>query len=461
MGKWSQREYDDVLVAKVMDLFEGSVKRVERKMSGTSVMPDKRFRTFVQQLDPKDILIQRAFDSIVDNHFYSRRAEIPTRTTNRLSTATTSMGPTGLPIPTDRRLPIRTEPSLRRSTTSLSNLRRNFIGDELPNDIDFSSDQFSDISPPPISLSRARNPRPIPVPMTRSVNATNTTHDIGEPASPPNEASRHWLEEYTQHTDPQPRSGSPSRITRYPRTVIRSPIPQPESDSDATSVPDEFDTLLDRPQSPEMINMNRIIGRRRRRIEIDDTDSESEAFDLARHRNRSRRRLENVASAALREIEEARTGHAQSQPRAERERRLRTAGPSPHNDFRLSYVPPPISYSPTLPSSNLERENNDVDVPRVEHGDRENRRNGVVFDEIAMRTLFEDIPTPTIEHIDVPLTPAGNMGAARNEAAREGADDEERIRRELEDDLVQAHYRTELFGDIDRPLPAFDPFHDP
>ncbi|WWC97203.1 hypothetical protein V866_004082 [Kwoniella sp. B9012] len=444
MGKWSQREYDDVLVRKVITLFEGSIKRIDKKMRGTRTIPDKRFRTFVQQLDPKDIVTQRAFDSMVENHFYSRRTDISTLTTNRLSSATTSMGPTGLPIPTDRRLPIRTEPSLTRSTTSLSNLRRDFIDDEFPNGINFSLDQFHSTSPRPISLSRARNPRPVPVPMTRSID--NTNNNTGEPASPPNDASRHWLEEYNQYTNPQPRSGSPSRDIRYPRMTIHSPIPQVESDSDATSVPDEFDTLLDRPQSPETVNTNRIIGRRRRRIEIDDPESEAEVFDLARHRNRRRRRLENVASAALREIEEARAGHA---------------GPSPHNDFRLSYVPPPISYSPTLPSSNLERENNDVDVPRVELGDRENRRNGVVFDEIAMRTLFGDIPTPTIEHIDVPLTPAGNMGAARNEAAREGEDDQERIRRELEDDLVQAHYRAELFGDIDRPLPAFDPFHDP
>ncbi|KAK6905063.1 hypothetical protein I204_07947 [Kwoniella mangroviensis CBS 8886] len=449
MGKWSQREYDDVLVRKVVNLFEGSIKRLDKRTRDTRTIPDKRFRTFVQQLDPKDIVTQRAFDSIVGNHFYSRRSDIPVRTSNRLSSATTSMGPTGLPIPADRRLPIRTEPSLRRSTTSLSNLRRDFIDDEFPNGINFSLDQFSGISPPPISLSRARNPRPIPVPMTRSVNANNTNHNIGEPASPPNEASRHWLEEYTQYTNPQPRLGSPSRNTRYPRTVIRSPIPQPEFDSDATSVPDEFDTLLDRPQSPEMVNMNRIIGRRRRRIEIDGTDSESEAFDLARNRNRSRRRLENVASAALREIEEARTGDAQSQPRTESERRLRTASPLP---FSIDYVsPPPISYSPTLG-------NNDVDDLRGR--DRENRRNGVVFDEVAMRTLFGETPAPTIEHIDVLPTSAGNMGAERNQTAREGDDDEERIRRELEDDLVQAHYRTELFGDIDRPLPAFDPFHD-
>ncbi|WWD05975.1 hypothetical protein V865_004060 [Kwoniella europaea PYCC6329] len=459
MGKWSQREYDDVLVRKVINLFEGSIRRIDKKMRGTRTIPDKRFRTFVQQLDPNDIVTQRAFDSMVENHLYSRRSDIPTRTTNRLSSATTSMGPTGLPIPTDRRLPIRTEPSLRRSTTSLSNIRRDFIDDEFPNGINFNLDQFYSTSPRPISLSRARNPRPVPVPMTRSID--NTSNNTGEPASPPNEASRHWLEEYNQHTNPQPRSGSPSRDIRYPRMIIHSPIPQVEFDSDATSVPDEFDTLLDRPQSPETVNMNRIIGRRRRRIEIDDIESEAEEFDLARHRNRSRRRLENVASAALREIEEVRTGHAQSQPQTERERRLRTASPLPYNDFRLNYVPPPISYSPTLPSSNLERENTDVDAPRVELGDRENRRNGVVFDEIAMRTLFGDIPTPTIEHIDVPPTPAGNMGAARNEAAREGEDDEESIRRELEDDLVQAHYRTELFGDIDRPLPAFDPFHDP
>ncbi|WVW81649.1 hypothetical protein I302_103644 [Kwoniella bestiolae CBS 10118] len=431
MGKWSQKEYDEVLVRKVMTLFEKSVKQIEKKIGASTPISDKRFRTFIQQLDPECDSTQKAFDMLVFDHFTLKRDPPGLTLTRPTNPASTSLGAGGLPIPADRRLPIRREPFLRRSRTSLSNLRRRIQDDEdglIPGPgegIDFSLYEHNDSSPPPISLSRARNPSAIP--MSRIINHNNNAGPV-DPVSPPTDASIRWLEEYgiNQSTNSNPRIVANGARARLPRTWGFY-----DSDSDATSVPDEFDTLLDRPQTPDGIGGNRIIGRRRRRAEMEDLDAEVEEAMAGRRRLTHRARL-----------------RMDQRPSREVQGRRRSESPQPLWEINVvDSESPSRLHSPPLASSNLER--NESDAPREaeihNNRDGDNRRNGVVFDEVAMQTLFGDIPTPTFN--DEPTPSAHTVNATLGDI-EQFERDEERIRRELEDDM--ALYANELFGDIDR-----------
>ncbi|WVQ93939.1 hypothetical protein IAU59_001017 [Kwoniella sp. CBS 9459] len=92
MGKWSQKQYDDVLVTKVMRLFEHAMGYV-----GPAV-PDKRFKTFVKQLDPENTFTQQMFRKLVMHGVYGPGVYGPERPIE-VHPASTSLGPSGLPLP--------------------------------------------------------------------------------------------------------------------------------------------------------------------------------------------------------------------------------------------------------------------------------------------------------------------------------------------------------------------------
>ncbi|WWC85673.1 uncharacterized protein L201_000539 [Kwoniella dendrophila CBS 6074] len=413
MGQWTQRQYDEVLVKKVMKLFEHAVKKFEEMEYLEDPVEDKRFRTFIKDLNPNDKQTQKAFNLMVKDQF--TRCSPSSRTAR--NSASTSMGPSGLPVPLNlpsaRRLPaprvVTTSMAARRPEAERSNLRRTESIRNLRNEVEEvgtrrslssrsetpinfryhdNNDNLESGSTSPTSLSRERNNR---ITVTGDLPDFSIRDGLIVPPSPPNDASRSWLAEYDEFINPQSRTQSqstnseggesssstmtrriiPLRQPRIRRRTLHSPIFQ--YDSDETSVPDEFDTLLDRASSPGNSNSNEIIGRRRAVLDDDEDD------DI--NNNNSRRRIR---------------------------RRLET---HPLDDIESAWTDA-IDWNDQIEGNDVGTTLFGLDVRDIgpQHGvvtrDRDNRRDGVVFDEQAMATLFgeDDLVEPEIQNILPTLT---------------------------------------------------------
>ncbi|OCF33145.1 hypothetical protein I316_05190 [Kwoniella heveanensis BCC8398] len=253
MGKWSQKQYDDVLVTKVMKLFEHVIES-----DGMNFVKDKRFRTFVRKLDPDNRNTQRVFRSLIVQGVCAPGEQ------GRPASASTSLGPSGLPLPVpseamriiyggppaardrtaehrERTLeairerqqmamerawetsvlhnrsptPIPTR-NVHDNTYDYNSHSETVSGHRRNDTLDFdwpgpsTRSLLSDSSPPPPSLSYARaqtqsrnqNQNPdqprLSMNLHRSSGTSGTSTRGGRhsPGSPPNAASLAWLEEY-------------------------------------------------------------------------------------------------------------------------------------------------------------------------------------------------------------------------------------------------------------------------
>ncbi|WWC66966.1 uncharacterized protein I206_100873 [Kwoniella pini CBS 10737] len=370
MGKWSHSEYEKVLADKVQQLFEHAIGNIEKR--DLRNVPDRRFRSFIKHLDPNNKHIQEKFEQLVLDQLFPR--------TYRLPPTSTSMGPSGLPI-SDSLPPIRTRPivGLRRENRVLPVRRQTII------DFGRSNTQVYR-SPSPASLSGARN-----IHSTESGDLSdfriNRDGSI-EPLSPPTAASRAWLEDLsrTQNENYGQSNRDPARRIRS-INGRRAHAPIFHYDSDATSVPDDFDTLLDRQDGEG--SGNRIIGRRRRREES--TDSDVLDGDIRRTRTglrQLRRRLDREGNMSVPEYD-----------------RL---DPFP-NLFEA--LPGLLPWSPPLPSSNLERDLNDD----LSAENRDRRRDGVVFDDPAIDNFLASIASPEATVVDPREQEGGTIGEVERE----------------------------------------------
>ncbi|KAK8844628.1 hypothetical protein IAR55_006475 [Kwoniella newhampshirensis] len=296
MGKWSESQYDRVLVGKLMTLFEHAMERIDQE-EGPCTISDKRFRTFVKKLDADDLSTRSTFRNLVSVvHGKSPVGRLATRPTSQPSSDRI------YPLPSQP-IPIYHGESWFENANSHESPRHHdsqsraeapppmFSWDRYFRDLDESrngpaSQPVADQRPATL-LSRSSSPLPLffpqfPSPLAQSpssmrVNRVDMTRtlsngdDVVTERTSNNEepltisaSSNAWLDEYRLgHPEPSVRAIDLRRPTLQRLRLSRPPLPLTNYDSDQTEVPDEFDNLLNTASS----SASRIARRRRRAAE--------------------------------------------------------------------------------------------------------------------------------------------------------------------------------------------------
>ncbi|WWD22820.1 hypothetical protein CI109_107314 [Kwoniella shandongensis] len=324
MGKWSESQYDRVLVTKVMQLFEHAVQGIDEDGSGSPI-PDKRFRTFITKLDENDRLTQHTFKNLV----LVSNGKAPIRRLGLRHSHAESNTPRPVPFES---LPIYYDgPSHLRGRRFgdgqqplLATAVNNTSAPTYPweSNVDFSlpsldansadrarsaptSPGLAFESHRPTPLERRPSP-PIPLffpqfssPLAQSPSGLRVRHsdiastisdddgatvDNGQVAedSTVSSSSHAWLEEYRREQQANSnRSAQSSRPTLQRVRPSRTPLTYStfavNYDSDQTEVPDEFDNLLNNATN----SANRMARRRRREAE-DEGDADARITRRAR-----------------------------------------------------------------------------------------------------------------------------------------------------------------------------------
>ncbi|WWC57964.1 uncharacterized protein I303_100499 [Kwoniella dejecticola CBS 10117] len=394
MGKWSAREYDAVLADKITKLFEHAVENIEKR---GIIIPDKRFRPFIKQLDADNTDTQRAFERFILNQWSLRTYDLPS--------ASTSMGPSGLPVPATRdrhtmfdrthnfdtpeiralnrvRAPsLQDRVSLRRESRVLPRRRQSIIDFGLPDLV-----SSTDTSPRPASLSGARGFNSRPRESGDMADFRINRDGSIEPVSPPSAASRAWLEDFNRSHNNNQTDSYQARRRRMNPTARDAQAPSFIYDSDATSVPDELDTLLDRQNDDGIVNGSGsgsgVIGRRRVRPWDSASDLDEEIRNTGEQMRRIRRRREYVDRAMA---QDAADGFIPGP--AERS--------SPRQQNNYSAESDPLGQRFSLPPLSSDMLNSMAGRHAGEI--RDGRRDGVVFDDPAFDDILAGLASPAPE----------------------------------------------------------------